>query len=408
MKRIIKYISIAFLALATISCNDAEYGIAGKNNDKLGLHAFLVESMTAPGIANSTVTLSGGAVTNLTLTPSLTDKSKDEVSYKLVIDEDLLKRFNQKEGTSYALLPKDFIKINKDVTIGAGKFSSDPFMVSVSPLPLDLLGTPFALPLRMEKVKGNAEVTSKTSSFVYVISSEVIDDLPLFTSATGLRTNTKFSLPQFTIEMRFQVENTRNRNRDIFYTSNSKGSFMLRFEDPQRDENGVKAHSLVQFQGTGGYLNPDLAIDVNKWQHYAVTYDGSKISIYVNGAPAGSKSFEPSVVLDGEYDYMTFMGVGGDNGYWEPGDRWWGRCKVLVSEVRVWSVCRNEEQVKNSIKSVAPTSAGLEGYWKLTKSTYDADKNVFKDLTGHGRDLFTSKPFTWKVGVSSEDIETAW
>ena len=408
MKKLIKYISITSIALAVISCNDAEYGIGGKEGNKLGVHGFLVESMASPGIANSTVTLSGGSVTNLTLTPSLTDKSQEKVSYRLVIDEDLLKRYNEKEGTSYAILPKDLISLSKDVTIDAGKFSANPFIISISPLPLELLGTPFALPLRMEKVSGNAETTSKTSSYVYVISSEVIDDLPLFTSATGLRTDTKFSLKQFTIEMKFQIANTYRRNRDIFYTNNSKGTFMARFEDPQHDQDGIKAHSLVQFQGTGGYLNPQLAINTNKWQHYAITYDGNAISIYVNGSFAGSKEFESSVVLDGEYDYMSFMGVGGNNGYWEPGDRWWGSSKVLVTEIRVWSVCRTEDQIKNNIKSVAHTSAGLEGYWKVSKSTYDNVNKTFKDLTGHGRDLSTAKSFTWKERISSEDTETPW
>lgn len=408
MKAILKYIPIISFALAFTGCNDAEYGIGGKSDNKLGVHAFLVESMTSPGIANSTVTLQSGTATKLALTPSLTDKSQDECSYKLIIDEELLEKYNQKEGTSYESLPKELISLGKDVTIGAGKYSSDPFVISISPLPVNLQGTPFALPLRMEKTGGNAEVTSKTSNYVYVISSEVIDALPLFTEATGLRTNTKFSLPQFTIEMKFQIENTSKRNRDIFYTNNSKGSFMARFEDPQKEEKGVKAHSLVQFQGTGGYLNPDLAISTNKWQHYAITYDGNTITIYVNGVFAGSKTFEPSVVLDGEYDYMSFMGVGGNQGYWEPGDHWWGRSKVLVTEIRVWSVCRTEDQVKNNIKSVAPSSAGLEGYWKVSKSTYDAENKTFKDLTGHKRDLSTNKSFTWLEGVSSEAVESPW
>lgn len=52
-------------------------------------------------------------------------------------------------------------------------------------------------------------------------------------------------------------------NRYVF--SNSK-SVLLRFEDPQNDQNGVKAHSWVQFQGDGWYFNPDKAYEPDKWQ----------------------------------------------------------------------------------------------------------------------------------------------
>ncbi len=71
MKNIYKYGALALMAMAACSCNDAEYGAAGTMGDKLGVHAYLVESNSTPGIANSVVTL-GSTVTNLALTPSLT------------------------------------------------------------------------------------------------------------------------------------------------------------------------------------------------------------------------------------------------------------------------------------------------------------------------------------------------
>lgn len=410
MNNLFKYISFAALAIVFSGCNDAEYSKGGKEGNSLGVRAFLVESMSSAGIANRTVSLTGNTTANLTLTPSLTDKSKEDATYKLILDEELLKKFNEEEGTGYSLYPKELVNLGKEITIGKGKYSADPFFIGISPLPIEKRGIPFALPLRLEKLSGKPEVTTKTSSFIYVISSTIVDDLAMFTSATGLKTRfeNKLSLKQFTIEMRLQVQNTYNRNRDIFYTNNSSGSLMFRFEDPQKDDKGVKAHSLVQFQGVGGYLNPSLPIETNKWQHYAVTYDGTAITIYINGAFAGSKEFAPNVVLNGEFDYMSFMGVGGNNGQWEPGDRWWGRCKTLTNEIRVWSVCRTEEQIKNSIKSVDPESKGLEGYWRISKSTYNEEDHSFKDLSGHKRNLHTDKSFTWINNVSSEDTETKW
>lgn len=73
-----------------------------------------------------------------------------------------------------------------------------------------------------------------------MISSAIVDALPKFNGASGLRTDEALSIPQFTIEMRFQVSNTGNRNRDVFFSNPNGKEFMARFEDPQRDENGSK------------------------------------------------------------------------------------------------------------------------------------------------------------------------
>lgn len=409
MKNIYKYGALVLMAMAACSCNDAEYGAAGSMGDKLGVHAYLVESNATPGIANTIVTL-GSSVTNLALTPSLTDKSDVDAEYRLVIDNDILEQYNETEGTSYAALPENLVEIGGNVNIPAGKYSQDPFIISINPLPDELVGTPFALPLRMEKVSGNADVTGRTATYVYVISSAIVDDLPKFDGAAGLRTDEALSIPQFTIEMRFQVSNTSQRNRDIFFCNPGTGEFMARFEDPQNDENGFKAHSLVQFQGIGGYLNPTIAIEPNKWQHYAVTFDGTFVSIYVNGSFAGKKEIAMSVINNGEFPYMTFMGVGGYTDYWAPGDRWWSGCQTMANEIRVWDYARSADQVAKSIKSVASNSKGLIGYWRLGKSKSEVrdGKTWFKNLAGDHHHLHTNKTFTWVENVSSEDLATPW
>lgn len=407
MKNIYKYGALALMAMAACSCNDAEYGAAGTMGDKLGVHAYLVESNSTPGIANSVVTL-GSTVTNLALTPSLTDKSDADAEYRLVVDKDMLEKFNEAEGTSYDALPEELVHLESSIKIPAGKCSQEPFIISIDPLPLELVGTPFALPLRMEKVSGNADVTGRTSSYVYVISSAIVDDLPKFNGASGLRTDEALSIPQFTIEMRLQVSNTSQRNRDIFFCNSGTGEFMARFEDPQRDQDGFKAHSLVQFQGIGDYLNPTIAIEPNKWQHYAVTFDGTYVSIYVNGSFAGKKEIAMSVINNGEFPYMTFMGIGGNNGSWAPGDGpWWG-CQVMTNEIRVWDFARSADQIANSIKSVSPNSKGLIGYWRISRSNYDETNKIFKNLAGDHHHLHTNKNFTWVENVSSEDVATPW
>ena len=185
---------------------------------------------------------------------------------------------------------------------------------------------------------------------------------------------------------------------------------MARFEDPQRDENGFKAHSLAQFQGIGAYLNPTIAIECNKWQHYAVTFDGTFVSIYVNGSFAGRKEIATQVINEGQFPYMTFMGIGGNNGVWSPGDGFRGSCQTMANEIRVWDYARSADQVAQSIKSVTSNSKGLIGYWRLGKSKSEVrdGKTWFKNLAGDHHHLYTTKRITWVENVSSEDLATPW
>ena len=219
----------------------------------------------------------------------------------------------------------------------------------------------------------------------------------MFVGGAGLAADGfPLTLPQFTVEVRFQVSNTADRNRAVFTNG---GSVLLRFEDPQNDTSDHKAHSLVQFQGDGWYLNPSLSFTPNKWQHLALTYDGTKVTLYVNGTFAGSKEG----VCDPNFGSANWFGgdAGGGHG---TGDSWWSGCKILMSEARIWSVCRTEAQVQNNMTTTSAKSQGLEAYWRFN----EGEGNTFEDCTGNGHTLKTSKTPTWVAGIKSTDTETPW
>ena len=233
----------------------------------------------------------------------------------------------------------------------------------------------------------------------------------MFDGGAGLATQEGFpmSLDKFTVEVRFQISDTANRNRAVFTNGGSNGSLvLLRFEDPQNDETNdagevvTAAHSLVQFQGDNGFLNPTTAFVPNKWQHLAVTYDGTKITIYVNGAFAGSKD----LVVKSEFKQAGWFGgsvPGGDGGHGTD-DSWWNGCKILCTEARIWSVCRTEAQIQNNMTTVSPSSEGLEAYWRFNEGS----GTTFEDCTGHGHTLTTTKSPTWIPGIKSNDPSTPW
>ncbi len=410
MKNIFKIGAFALAVVFAAGCDDAEYSEGGKDGNDLGVHAFFAESINAPGISSDVVKLTINEGAKVVLTPSLTDKLNEDCTLRLVIDENVLNTYNKNEGTSYKLFDESLVDLGGEVIISAGKYAADASVISFDKIPAELSGLPLALPVRLEKMSGNVEMTSSTSSYVFVITSPIVNDIAQFNGAAGLWVNNfEQTFPQFTIEMRLQVSNTANRNRDIF-SCIEDGELMFRFEDPQSHDGVNPAHSLVQFQGVGDYLNPNsgMYIHVNKWQHYAVTYDGTKVTIYVNGQKAGDKNITSKVVKDGYFKYLTFGGIGGNNGAWAPGDRWWYGCNIMVTECRIWSVARTADQISKNILNVVPDTQGLEGYWKVSKATYDEATKEFADLTGKGHPMTTNKSFVWNENISTEDTSSPW
>lgn len=403
MKKVnILFASLLLAGSVLTGCNNAEYGT-------LGMHAYINESVSS--LSKSTkVTLEGEEGADVKLTICLSTKSREEAQFRLVVDESVLKSYNESQSASYTTMPEKLFQLPESITIEKDKFSADPATIHISPIPNDLSGEMYAIPLRLESLDGKVPTTSATSTFVITIESTGVSTLPMFNGGAGLATEEGFPimLDQFTVEVRFQISNTSNRNRAVFTNGGTDGSLvLLRFEDPQNDETDgsgeitTAAHSLVQFQGDNGYLNPNQAFVPNKWQHLAVTYDGTTVKIYVNGTFAGSKD----VVVKNEFKQAGWFGgnIGGSGGH-NTDDSWWSGCKILLTEARIWSVCRTESQIQNNMTTVSPSSEGLEAYWRFNEGT----GTTFNDCTGHGHTLSTQKTPTWIPGIKSNAVSTEW
>ncbi len=377
------------------ACNDAEYST-------LGARAFINESLSSSSRSQKVTITNDGVYAEVTVCVS--EAAPADLTYKFEIDPSVLDEYNAAQSSSFIVLPESGYEMDATVTIEAGKYAAPATRIFIKPLADELIGESYAIPLRIVPVKGGVPAMPLTGAHTILTEAITVSTLPQFNcgwsgSGAGLTVKnlTPINLPQFTVECRFQVSNTSNRNRSVFTNGNG---VLLRFEDPQADQNGVPAHSLVQFQGDGWYLNPTDYFRKNKWQHLALTYDGTAVRLYVNGAFAGTKE---------GYNKPEFNGIawfGGDagGGHGTGDASWWAGCKVLCSELRIWNYARSADQVQNNMTTVSARSEGLVAYWRMN----EGQGRTFTDCTANGYVLEAGIDPIWVSGISSDATETPW
>ena len=366
MKKILLTL-IATVATLT-ACNDADYKIIENG-------AYINESLSAKS-AKVIITDEGGSTE---ITPCLSSAAPKDCKFRLEVDEKVLEEYNEKQSTGFVTLPEGQYEIPNEIIIKKGEYTADPVKINIKPLTEDMIGEIFALPLRLVSEDGAVPAMPQTSAFVITTEAITTSTLPQFYGAPMLRSEMPKgpeTYSEYTIEVKFQVENMYNRDRAVFVNRGDNLNFvLLRFEDPQRDNNDHKAHSLVQIVGRNRlYMNPSFSFVPNKWQHLALTCDGSQYKLYINGAFAGVKDIPAGPTTFQKFEWFTR----GDES-----SSFWGSCKILMAEARVWSVCRTEAQIQNNMATVSAKSKGLEAYWRMN----DGTGNTYADCTGHGHTL---------------------
>ena len=379
-------------AVATLTaCNDAEYKIIGNG-------AYINESLSAKS-AKVVITDEGGATE---ITPCLSSAAPKDCKFRLVVDEKVLEEYNEKQSTGFVTLPEGQYEIPNEIIIKKGKYTADPVKVNIKPLTEDMIGETYALPLRLVSEDGAVLSMPQTSAFVITTEAITTSSLPQFNGGPMLKSEMPKgpeTYNEYTIEVKFQVSNTYDRDRAVFINRGDNSNFvLLRFEDPQRYDGNHEAHSLVQIVGRNRlYMNPSFSFVPNKWQHLALTCDGSQYKLYINGAFAGVKDIPSGPTTFEAFEWFTK----GD-------DSWsrWGNCTILMAEARVWSGCRTEAQIQNNMATVSAKSKGLEAYWRMN----DGTGNTFADCTGNGHTLTSGNASTpkWIEGVKSTDESTPW
>ncbi|MHC1706374.1 MAG: LamG-like jellyroll fold domain-containing protein [Bacteroidales bacterium] len=111
-------------------------------------------------------------------------------------------------------------------------------------------------------------------------------------------------------------------------------------------------------------LSPLGALSLNTWQHVAATFDGSVLTLYVNGAVSGSFGFAGTIYPS--IGYKARIGALADT-VWSMSRYFNG----MIDEVRVWNRALSPMEITSGMNDhIDPVvQTGLIGYWRFNEGS---------------------------------------
>lgn len=321
------------------------------------------------------------------VTTSATDKVTEDVIVTYGIDESMLEDYNAKNKTSYYLVPTSAVQIeNAQDTIKAGRASSSGIKVQIVSTSDFVDGRVYVVPLTIKDVKGGNMDVLEASRTIFLQISRTITFNSLDISNYNLYSNFIFDdalgveLPNYTCEIKvYLTEDAPSRIRRLcsWTGKNEEKSNMLRF-----GEEGQHRNSL-QWVSPGGSIVSKILFTPNRWYTVSLTFDGSRYTMYVDGAKdselAGTSGFK----------FQRFeIGMSWEN--YPSSQRTQGR----IAEVKLWDKALSSAEIQLGKCGVDPQSEGLVAYWKLNEGS----GYIFRDATGHGYEMDWSNTYRDNTG----------
>lgn len=361
------------------------------------------------------------------------------VNVGVEVDPSLIEVYNARHNTSWTMLDAKYYELSDSkLTIPAGKTISDVVTLKLKnldgsgeaeELPIDQT---YLLPVTIADVNGGvAKLHSSATAYYLVKRSSAI------TSAASLRDNwinfptlDKASegsmlfnnLTAVTYEAIIRVDDF-SKHSEISTIMGVENYLLLRIGDasfPRQQIQFDGSGDSAQTPGFGKFPKKDETklLNPGEWYHIAATYSYAtrEVCIYVNGElqskgtdlgnPAGTpfnlagRAFYDLYLQDPvKYkDYKDwgnfrqfFLGKSYDDSRQLNGD---------ITEVRVWSVARSEQEIWDNMYDVDPKTPGLIGYWKFD----EGQGNVIRDWTGNGNDAVAEFDLDWPSGIEVPQI----
>lgn len=380
MKKIYLYIAAAAVLAGMTACREAEYSV-------LEGQGFIAQTQTRAN-ASQVVTV-GNKNVSADLNIRLSSPAPERVTFSVAPDEAALKAFNDRNATTYVLLPAGSYTLTdqegnavSSTEIAAGQTMSPTLRVQVSPLTEDMVnsGQKYALALTARSTDGKTDMIASASTMVYAIDRVVIQSVPVIfynksngTQVFGTFGEREVSFTEWTWECNLNIDNLGEGigrlNNQALNSMSLSNEIYIRFGDAPIDGR------VLQIKTQGTQMESQMQFAKNTWYHIAFVCTGNKLYLYVNG------ELDNSMDLPGVTYQFTKNGTDpiGDADFSIAATDYF-KANMMIAEWRFWTVARSQAQIQNNMYSCDPSTPGLLGYFKFN----EGEGKDFADATGKG------------------------
>ena len=314
-----------------------------------------------------------------------TEKAAEDIKVSFALDTAAVTDFNKRHNTTYFVAPAAAIDLsNLETVIKAGSsISSSATVKVISTSPL-LDGRSYLIPVSIKTVSEGKEVLESSRTIFLRIARVISYPALSMNNSTAGTTGTpgtrgRFNatalfdpanpalLPNFTLEIKNLIYAYRtgdgNTNPQPIQTLISwenlaeDKSIGLRYAELGNPSNSLQ---LIGSLGSAFAYN----FNANQWYMISLSYDGSKLSMYIDGNKVVEVS--GSMVLE-----FSRLNLGQNWGGYDTKQYVNGR----IAECRVWNRALTAGEIKLNLCGADPNSNGLLAYWKMNEGTGSKFKN---------------------------------
>ncbi|GAE84416.1 DUF1735 and LamG domain-containing protein [Bacteroides reticulotermitis] len=376
MKRINLLYAGALVALSFFqaSCNDSE-------KDLLKPKLYFESNVIKVEVEDDTY--------ECELVSRLSDMVKNDVNVTYQIGgQDLVDEYNQKHGTTGKLMSVgNYVMGESASVIKAGDLYADACELSLKNISKGEDGVSYILPVVVNS-SDIAKINATGVTFV-VVKKPIIINKVYDINPTWLDVRLPDAFKKAST-VTYEALVYADRWKNLGTIMGNEGVLILRTGDLNHPDNELQVAGNVALQ------IPDVSIfQLNKWYHVAFTYDASSgmATLYLNGEKIVDKTVGTQT-----FDLNERFCIGYAYDY-DRSRRWYG----YMSEVRLWTVARTANQIRENMMYVDPKTDGLVGYWKLNGEDYEKrnDQWVVLDQSPHHNDA------TSNIGIRGENPNTS-
>lgn len=374
-----KYVYLILSVLVFIGCKEAaKYRdvILFTGTESSPIVRFVVEQPRSVGVS-----------------VTATDRVTKDTKVSIAIAKDLLEPYLIKSGRKYLLLPDNTYELTSTETvIKAGQTVSEAIQFTLNSFDGFEEGKTYCIPLSIVSTDGDFEILESSRTMYLVINRTVIS------KAVDLKESYAFHVKNFTtdprtanvtaltMEIRVRMNGWSRDPTGISTLMGIEENFLFRFGDIIIKENQLQVAPAVidgkKFLATGPTL-----YQTNKWHQVVCVYDGSALSIYVDGKRDINLTAGPGPV---NFNLTYYGGPGNILGQF-----WFGQsCGArglngAISEARFWTRALSITEIQDNACYVSPQSEGLLGYWRFNE--LQEDGKTVRDETGNGFDAVCNR-----------------